>query len=81
LYSQDQSKCTATNFNTIDNSCKPLVFKELKKLWEKEEPDLPWGKGQFAPSNTLLVDDSPYKAFCNPVCYLVIFQFLEIFYK
>ncbi|KAF3324059.1 FCP1 homology domain-containing protein [Carex littledalei] len=66
LFCWDQSNCTATNFNTIDNSRKPLVFKELRKLWEKEEPDLPWEKGRFTPRNTLLVDDSPYKALCNP---------------
>ncbi|KAF8724381.1 hypothetical protein HU200_021414 [Digitaria exilis] len=52
--------------NTIDNKHKPLVLKELKKLWNKEEPTLPWEQGEFSPSNTLLVDDSPYKALCNP---------------
>jgi len=43
------------------------VLKELRKLWNKEEPGLPWNKGDFSPSNTLLVDDSPYKALRNPV--------------
>ena len=54
---------------------KPLVLKELRKLWNKEEPGLPWNKGDFSPSNTLLVDDSPYKALRNPVlpspCFLL----------
>ncbi|XP_010937645.1 uncharacterized protein [Elaeis guineensis] len=66
LFSWDESKCTYTGFKTIENKHKPLVLKELKKLWDKEEHDLPWDKGQYSPSNTLLVDDSPYKALCNP---------------
>lgn len=43
------------------------MLKELRKLWEKLEPGLPWEKGEFHESNTLLVDDSPYKALVNPV--------------
>jgi hypothetical protein len=61
------SYCTVTGCKTIDNKDKPLVLKELKKVWNKDEPNLPWGQGEFSPSNTLLVDDSPYKALCNPV--------------
>jgi hypothetical protein len=61
------SHCTVAGCNTIGNKHKPLVLKELKKLWDKEEPTLPWEQGEFSPSNTLLVDDSPYKALCNPV--------------
>jgi len=64
---QDQSHCTYTGVRTIENVHKPLVLKELKKLWYKEETDLPWEVGDYSPSNTLLVDDSPYKALCNPV--------------
>lgn len=66
LFCWDQSKCTKTGFSTLENRYKPLVLKELKKLWNKEEPDLPWEMGDYSPSNTLLVDDSPYKALCNP---------------
>ncbi|KAI0498449.1 hypothetical protein KFK09_019335 [Dendrobium nobile] len=66
LFCWDQSKCTYTGARTIENHHKPLVLKELKKLWNKEESDLPWQKGDFSPSNTLLLDDSPYKALCNP---------------
>ncbi|KAL0911833.1 hypothetical protein M5K25_017757 [Dendrobium thyrsiflorum] len=66
LFCWDQSKCTYTGVKTIENHHKPLVLKELKKLWNKEESDLPWQKGDFSPSNTLLLDDSPYKALCNP---------------
>ncbi|XP_072951419.1 uncharacterized protein [Typha angustifolia] len=66
LFCWDQSKCTITGFKTIENIHKPLVLKELKKLWNKDEPDLPWERGEYSASNTLLVDDSPYKALCNP---------------
>lgn len=66
LFCWDLSKCTATGCKTLENKNKPLVLKELKKLWNKEEPDLPWEQGEFSPSNTLLVDDSPYKAVRNP---------------
>ncbi|XP_074565893.1 uncharacterized protein LOC141822349 [Curcuma longa] len=66
LFCWDQSKCTDTGCVTIDNIHKPLLLKELNKLWDKEEPDLPWEKGEYSASNTLLIDDSPYKALCNP---------------
>ncbi|KAF7116616.1 hypothetical protein RHSIM_RhsimUnG0020400 [Rhododendron simsii] len=62
----DQSHCTDTGYNTLQNKDKPLVLKELRKLWEKQEPDLPWNRGDYNTSNTLLLDDSPYKALCNP---------------
>ena len=61
------SKCIDTGQKTLENNDKPLVLKELKKLWQKEDPDLPWEEGDYSPSNTLLVDDSPYKALRNPV--------------
>ncbi|KAJ0963511.1 hypothetical protein J5N97_028633 [Dioscorea zingiberensis] len=66
LFCWDLSKCTTTGFRTIENMHKPLVLKELKKLWYKEEPGLPWERGEYTPSNSLLIDDSPYKALCNP---------------
>ncbi|KAJ8459543.1 hypothetical protein OPV22_032469 [Ensete ventricosum] len=66
LFCWDQSKCTDTGYTTIENMHKPLVLKELKKLWNNEGHDLPWETGEYSPSNTLLVDDSPYKAICNP---------------
>lgn len=61
------SKCTFTGHKTLENKHKPLVLKELRKLWNVEEQDLPWEVGDYSPSNTLLVDDSPYKALRNPV--------------
>ncbi|KAA0058001.1 MATH and LRR domain-containing protein PFE0570w-like protein [Cucumis melo var. makuwa] len=66
LFCWDQSHCTTTRFTTIENDRKPLVLKELKKIWENLEPYLPWKKGEFNESNTLLLDDSPYKALRNP---------------
>ncbi|KAI6679018.1 hypothetical protein NL676_039814 [Syzygium grande] len=66
LFCWDQSHCTMTKFTTIENRYKPLVLKELRKLWDKLEPNLPWEKGVYNESNTLLLDDSPYKALCNP---------------
>lgn len=68
------SKCTFTGRKTLENMHKPLVLKELRKLWNKEEPGLPWEEGDFSPSNTLLVDDSPYKALRNPVFASTIYQ-------
>lgn len=65
LFCWHQRHCTKTKFNTIGGQSKPLVLKELKRLWEKSDP-LPWAKGEYNESNTLLVDDSPYKALCNP---------------
>jgi hypothetical protein len=58
------SKCTFTGHKTLENMHKPLVLKELRN---KEDPDLPWEEGDYSASNTLLVDDSPYKALRNPV--------------
>ncbi|KAI3733207.1 hypothetical protein L1987_64427 [Smallanthus sonchifolius] len=74
LFCWDQSHCTETGFNTIENSGKPLVLKELKKLWEKQDPNLPWDRGVYDESNTLFLDDSPYKALRNPP-YTAIFPY------
>lgn len=73
---QDQSHCTSTGFNTIENREKPLLLKELRKLWEKLEPNLPWEKGDYNEANTLLLDDSPYKALVNPVSQSILFSFV-----
>ncbi|XP_039008073.1 uncharacterized protein LOC120136019 [Hibiscus syriacus] len=66
LFCWDASHCTATRFKTPGNRYKPLVFKELRKIWRKTDPDLPWEMGYYDESNTLLIDDSPYKALLNP---------------
>ncbi|PNX88545.1 NLI interacting factor-like phosphatase [Trifolium pratense] len=56
----------AVGFKTLENKRKPLVFKDLRKIWDKYDPNLPWEKGYYNESNTLLLDDSPYKALLNP---------------
>ncbi|KAK1263877.1 hypothetical protein QJS04_geneDACA008378 [Acorus gramineus] len=67
---QDQSDCTDTGFRTIENRHKPLFLEELKKIWDNESSDLPWSKGRYSSSNTLLIDDSPYTALLNPTYFL-----------
>ncbi|XLV00004.1 hypothetical protein S245_014343 [Arachis hypogaea] len=66
LFCWDASHCTKTTFKTVENKHKPVVFKDMRKIWEKHDPSLPWEKGYYNESNTLLLDDSPYKALLNP---------------
>ncbi|KAJ6371439.1 hypothetical protein OIU77_001866 [Salix suchowensis] len=66
LFCWDQSHCTDTGFTTVENTSRPLFLKELKKIWEYLESTLHLNKGEYDESNTLLLDDSPYKALCNP---------------
>ncbi|XP_052723625.1 uncharacterized FCP1 homology domain-containing protein C1271.03c isoform X1 [Vigna angularis] len=66
LFCWDLSYCTETHFKTLENKYKNVVFKDLRKLWDKHDPNLPWKKGYYNESNTLLLDDSPYKALLNP---------------
>ncbi|CAJ1833861.1 unnamed protein product, partial [Sphenostylis stenocarpa] len=66
LFCWDLSYCTETSFKTLENNFKPLVLKDLRKIWEKHDSNLPWEKGYYNESNTLLLDDSPYKALLNP---------------
>ncbi|XP_074273390.1 uncharacterized protein LOC141596999 [Silene latifolia] len=66
IFCWDLSHCTASNFRTLENKHKTLVFKELRKVWESYDSDLPWEKGFFNESNTFLLDDTPYKALLNP---------------
>ncbi|KAK4417584.1 hypothetical protein Salat_2171100 [Sesamum alatum] len=67
LFCWDMFHSTQTGFKTLENSHKPLVFKELRKIWENDDPTLPWKRGDYNESNTLLLDDSPYKALLNPL--------------
>ncbi|XP_057463049.1 uncharacterized protein LOC130753116 [Actinidia eriantha] len=67
IFCWDLSHCTGTGCKTLENKHKELVFKELRKLWENHDSNLPWEKGDYNESNTLLLDDSPYKALLNPV--------------
>lgn len=72
---QDLSHCTTTGFRTLENKHKTLVFKDLRRIWEKYDSSLPWEKGIYNESNTLLLDDSPYKALLNPVRFHLLFVF------
>lgn len=74
---QDMTHCTKTGFKTLDNRHKPLVCKELRKIWEKDDPSWPWKRGDFNESNTLLIDDSPYKALLNPVSYICTYNYIQ----
>ncbi|KAL0357349.1 UNVERIFIED_CONTAM: hypothetical protein Scaly_1420600 [Sesamum calycinum] len=74
LFCWDQSHCTDTGFTTIEKRHKPLLLKKLKKLWDKCDPDLPWERGVYNESNTLLLDDTPYKALSNPQ-YTAVFPY------
>ncbi|KAK6261755.1 hypothetical protein QUC31_007571 [Theobroma cacao] len=65
-FMQHRKQCTITKFKTIEDKKKPLVLKELSKLWGRHSPNVPWEKGEYDESNTLLLDDSPYKALHNP---------------
>lgn len=66
LFCWDQSHCTTTGYKTLENMEKPLVLKELKYLWDSEEENCPWEKRFYNETNTVLLDDSPYKALRNP---------------
>ncbi|CAN1839927.1 hypothetical protein LINPERHAP1_LOCUS35912 [Linum perenne] len=63
LFCWDRSHCTITGLNTVEDQKKPLVLKELHRLWS--DPHI--AREAFDASNTLLLDDSPYKALRNPV--------------
>ncbi|KAL6507375.1 hypothetical protein OROGR_023570 [Orobanche gracilis] len=67
LFCWDMSHSTPTGFRTLEDCHKPLVFKELSKIWGNDDPNMPWKKGDYNESNTLLLDDSPYKALLNPL--------------
>ncbi|XP_060968347.1 uncharacterized protein LOC133035921 [Cannabis sativa] len=62
LFAWDQNQCTDSGFRTLENKEKPLFLKDLKKLWQNKY----LSKGVFSSSNTLLIDDKPYKALLNP---------------
>ncbi|KAK6152631.1 hypothetical protein DH2020_012270 [Rehmannia glutinosa] len=67
LFCWDMTHSTQTGSNTLENSRKPLVCKELRKIWDFDDPNMRWKKGDYNESNTLLLDDSPYKALLNPL--------------
>lgn len=71
LLLQDMSYCSTTSVGSLENRHKFVVFKDLNQLWEKHDPTLPWKKGDYNETNTVLLDDSPYKALLNPVSFVL----------
>ncbi|VVA35580.1 PREDICTED: ubiquitin domain-containing [Prunus dulcis] len=67
LCHRDQVKCTDSGFKTLEKRDKPLFLKELKKVWEgKCSKTRSSSTGKYSSSNTLLMDNQPYKALLNP---------------
>ncbi|KAJ4831846.1 hypothetical protein Tsubulata_017512 [Turnera subulata] len=66
MIEKDQSHCTDTGAATVENRDKPLFLKELKELWKALKSEILSNKGEYNESNTILLDDSPYKALRNP---------------
>ncbi|PON52967.1 FCP1 domain containing protein [Trema orientale] len=62
LFAWDQNECTNSGFSTLENKHKPLFLKESNKLWQNKY----LCRGQYSSSNTLLIDNKPYKALLNP---------------
>jgi len=58
LFAWDQVECTDSGFKALENKKKPIFFKEFKKLQKFSI--------QYSATNTLLIDDNPYKALLNP---------------
>ncbi|MFS7997393.1 putative HAD superfamily protein [Helianthus anomalus] len=54
-------------FFTVENNSQKLLLKEIRKLWEKQDSNLPWEIGEYGESNTLLVDTKSHRALLNPV--------------
>ncbi|KEH24112.1 putative FCP1 domain, HAD-like domain-containing protein [Medicago truncatula] len=61
LFVWDQDKCRDSGFKSLENNQKPLFFKELKEVWHSVKKG-----GPYSASNTLLIDDKPYKSLLNP---------------
>ncbi|KAL8200652.1 hypothetical protein R6Q57_011991 [Mikania cordata] len=61
----DSSHCTNSSVRSLENHYKFIVFKKLGKIWE-ENSLIASENGYYNDSNTLLLDDSPYKALLNP---------------
>ena len=58
-----QDRCThvgAMDPNAGQTRSKPILLKDLRALWAVSS------YARFGPNNTLLLDDSPYKAVMNP---------------
>ncbi|MFS8031832.1 putative protein-serine/threonine phosphatase [Helianthus anomalus] len=61
----DLSHCTNSSDRSLENYHKFIVFKKLGKIWEGNGR-IASENGYYDELNTLLLDDSPYKALLNP---------------
>ncbi|KAI7740027.1 hypothetical protein M8C21_025775 [Ambrosia artemisiifolia] len=66
LFMWASGSCRNSGIATLEAKHKNVVVKDLRKIWDENGPRKFWVKGTFHESNTLLVDDSPYKALLNP---------------
>lgn len=73
LLVQDLSHCLEPGHKMLERRDRPILFKELKKVWEN---DRQW-RFKFDPSNTLLVDNYPSTALLNPVS-LIQYHFPDL---
>ena len=55
-----QRDCTNTGFSNPEKHQQPLFLKDLRNVWAR------FPSGEFNEKNTLLIDDTPYKALHNP---------------
>lgn len=60
LFVMHQADCTFTGLKNPTKTTQPLFLKELQRVWSR------FPNGEFNASNTLLIDDTPYKALRNP---------------
>ncbi|XP_018479915.1 uncharacterized protein LOC108850973 [Raphanus sativus] len=54
----DQKHSTNSGFKTLKNSDEQMFFKDLSKVFQKFK--------EFSASNTILIDNEPFKALINP---------------
>ncbi|XP_021908778.1 uncharacterized protein LOC110822858 [Carica papaya] len=67
LFEWDQEQCTDSGFKSLEKVGKPLYLKELQNLWGKINKQFLKKEGNFSATNTLLIDDKPYKGLLNPL--------------
>ncbi|CAA2994310.1 Hypothetical predicted protein [Olea europaea subsp. europaea] len=61
-----REECIDSGIACQRNSQKPLFLKDLRRVWEKKYLDLPWRRGQYSQSNTLLICVDPPTSLLNP---------------
>ncbi|CAN8323404.1 unnamed protein product [Cochlearia groenlandica] len=66
LFRFDQRVCTETKFKCLKKNTKPIFLKDLRVVWYRFGRCFICGNRKYDESNTLLIDDSPDKALCNP---------------